>query len=376
MNIVIANTDFGLGGLQRVSKVIGENLAIVHQVYYYSMFSNENYYEIKNNFYDATFPPLQVFFIKEAANLYEVIQKIGRKGEFSISRTNRFYLNKLVNFIEEHKIDLVILSGPVLISCISYLKKKTNVSCIAWAHNNFNYYAKYYTKGYTNEFFTGVKQADAIVCLTNSDLKEYTKVSEKAFCIYNPLTLSNNQLSTLKNKQICFTGRIDFAQKGIEYLIEVAKRLPEDWVIKVAGGGTKAEVEKFCELIEKFGLEKKINFSGPLTGKNLTEHYLHSSIYLMTSRWEGMPLVLAEAMCFGLPIVAFEQSGSSEVLAKGKYGALVKMGDIESLMETLEKLMKDFSTRKQYQNLSLQRVKGFEVSQITADWLRLIDSIC
>ena len=123
MNIVIANTDFGLGGLQRVSKVIGENLAFIHQVYYYSMFSDENYYEIKENFYDASFPPLQEFFIKKASNLYEMTQKISHNGEFSISRTKRVYLDKLIKFIEQHEIELVILSGPILISCISYLKK-------------------------------------------------------------------------------------------------------------------------------------------------------------------------------------------------------------------------------------------------------------
>ena len=251
-----------------------------------------------------------------------------------------------------------------------------NVKCIAWVHNNFDYYAKYYTKGYTNEFFTGVKQADATVCLTHSDLKKYAKISENSLCIYNPLTLNNKHISSLKNKQICFTGRIDFAQKGIDYLIEVAKKIPEDWVISVAGGGKKAEVDKLSELIGKLGLENKLNFKGPLLDEGLKQHYLGSSVYLMTSRWEGMPLVLAEAMCFGLPIVAFEQSGSSEVLAKGKYGALIEQGNIGALMRKLKKLMNDISTRKYYQQLSLQRVKDFDVSSITTDWLHLIDSIC
>lgn len=66
----------------------------------------------------------------------------------------------------------------------------------------------------------------------------------------------------------------------------------------------------------------------------------------MTSRWEGMPLVLAEAMSFGLPIIAYEQSGSDEVLEHGDYGILVSNGNIDSMVENLSLLMASLDLRK------------------------------
>lgn len=107
---------------------------------------------------------------------------------------------------------------------------------------------------------------------------------------------------------------------------------------------------------------------GALNGKELNNHYLNSSIYIMTSRWEGMPLVLAEAMSFGLPIIAFSQTGSNEVLANGKYGVLVENGNVSELTNQLIMLINDVEKRKQYQKLSLERVEDFQLKNIITKW--------
>ena len=95
----------------------------------------------------------------------------------------------------------------------------------------------------------------------------------------------------------------------------------------------------------------------------------------MTSRWEGMPLVLAEAMSFGLPIIAFNQSGSAEVLGKGKYGILVENGNIDEMVFQLKQLMSNIEMRKEYQNISLQRIQDFDLTKITKTWTRLLESL-
>lgn len=92
----------------------------------------------------------------------------------------------------------------------------------------------------------------------------------------------------------------------------------------------------------------------------------------MTSRWEGMPLVLAEAMSFGLPIVAFEQSGSSEVLDDGKYGILVENGNVEAMITELLKLVENPELRKIYQRKSLERVQNFKVEILQKQWQNII----
>src|SRR5699024_3475701 len=110
------------------------------------------------------------------------------------------YLKKLTKFININKIDIVIVTGPVLISCIEYLKKNTEAICIGWIHNNYNMYVNKYSRGYTKEFFRGLQSADVAVCLTKSDLEQYSKINSNAICIYNPLTIANINHSSLVNK--------------------------------------------------------------------------------------------------------------------------------------------------------------------------------
>lgn len=372
MKIVIVGENFGLGGLQRVSKVVGESISEYHNVYFYSMFNNENYYEIKKNFVNGSFSARKNFYLKVKTKVKKIIINSILKKEFSNIKLRKKHLDKLLEFVITNKIDVVVVTGPLLISCISYIKKNTNVKCIAWIHNNYNTYINNYARGYISEFFDGMKSADATVCLTKDDLKHYSQINPNTFCIYNPITIKNTQYSKLVQKKICFVGRIVFDHKGIDYLLKIAEQLPLGWKIVMAGNGGAIQVKKLLYQIKKFNLEEKVEFRGPLSGEELNKHYLESSIYVMTSRWEGMPLVLAEAMSFGLPIIAYDQSGSSEVLDEGKFGILVENGNIENFVNNLNFLTNDISHRKFYQKLSIQRVKDFDIERITQEWLKII----
>lgn len=371
MKIVIVGDNFNMGGIQRVSKVIGEKIAEAHNVYFYSVYNTNNYYNIENNFIDASFPLTVEFFLRLYSKSLRTIESVIRKGEFSQARYKKAFLNKLIHFIENNNIDIVILTTPVLITSIFYLKRNTKAKYIAWLHNNYDTYINKYTKGYNQEFYKGLKSADKVVCLTKYDYTKYSLLNDKTTYIYNPLTIDNKRTSELTNKKICFTGRIEFEHKGIDRLLKVAKYLPSDWKIELAGTGKKDQVAKLKKIIKDERLEQKIIFKGPLK-EELINHYLESSIYLMTSRWEGMPLVLAEAMSFGLPIVAFEQTGSSEVLDGGNFGVLIENGNIEEMVKQLKKLVNSFDLRKEYQKLSLQRVQDFDMKKIIGKWLSLI----
>ncbi len=92
----------------------------------------------------------------------------------------------------------------------------------------------------------------------------------------------------------------------------------------------------------------------------------------MTSRWEGFPLVLAEAMSFGLPVIAFKQSGSTEVLEGGRDGILIENGDIEQIVNALLELIVNKEKRIEYQKKSLERVKDFNLNSIVAQWENII----
>ncbi len=92
----------------------------------------------------------------------------------------------------------------------------------------------------------------------------------------------------------------------------------------------------------------------------------------MTSRWEGFPLVLAEAMNFGLPIISFENGGSNEVLENGKYGKLVEQGNVELFSEELNRMISDIQLRKEYAVKSLQRAKSLQLDSIIKQWEKIL----
>ena len=280
---------------------------------------------------------------------------------------------KLCQHIEQNKVDVVVLNASQITYATAIKKKFPTVVVIGWLHNNAEVYLNKFFRAYKKHFIAAVNAADFLVCLTHSDQLSLEKYTDNAICIYNPSTISVKRKSTLDSKTISFVGRIDIAQKGIDYLCEIAQSVPDGWKISVAGRGKRRDEKIFAKLRLKYQTEGKLEYVGGLKGKALNKHYRESSIFIMTSRWEGMPLVLLEAMNFGLPIIAFEQSGANEVLDFGKSGVLVKQGGIEDFNRELKALIDDHEKRRYYSKASLERVKIFQLEAIIKEWKQMIN---
>lgn len=372
--IALVSENFGMGGLERITGIVGNSLGEKNSVYFYSMFSNENFYELGENFFYGDLN------IRKGSRwlklgMYLNMLDVFFCGEYNFFRYYRESIELLIKWIKEKKIDVVILSGSFMIAMASYLKNELDVEIIDWVHNNYYVYLNDYAKKYKTPYLKGIKSADAVVCLTKFDKSHFLNLNENTEMIYNPCSISTSKTSNLNCTNISFVGRIDYKHKGIDYLIEIAKLLPENWTITIAGSGEKEQVERLKRDIKLNKLQNTINYRGPLKGEKLKQHYLDSSIYLMTSRWEGFGLVLVEAMNFGLPIIAFSQSGSDEVLGNGKFGILVDNGNIKEMSEQIRKLTENIKLREEYQQKSLQRVKDFNLQDITAKWVELIESL-
>lgn len=375
MKICILNEGFGIGGLERVTSVVGKSLSFYYDVFFYSMFSDVNFYNIERNFIVGSDVVKKNKYLNPKNYLKKANYILNKKT--IPSKYHQKEIHTLCKWIRSQEISVLIISSPNLISFIPDIKKKSNVKCIAWLHNNYDIYMNNYTKNYNQAFVTGLENADAAVCLTQYDLERYRIHNKNTKCIYNPLTIAHkeNDLADLSQKNIAFTGRIVFDHKGIDYLIEIAKSLPFNWTLTIAGDGIRRQKKKLLSLITENGLEETVIFKGPLKDETLNEHYRNASIYLMTSRWEGMPLVLAEAMSFGLPIIAFSQSGSNEVLENGKYGVLVKNGDILEMNMRLNDLISDIEQREELSKKSLERINSFDLDKITHQWRHLLESL-
>lgn len=353
-----------IGGIQRVNAVVANELGNEYRVCLYSSMST------KESIYPLNIEHFKVDKDNPWTVKCNVLRATGLLGlKFVPQHIYKQDSERIISVISKWKPDTVVLSAENILYLPNLKVAFPNIKFIAWIHSNANIYLKRVFIGVQNDFIKGLNLADEVICLTHEDKVIYGKYNSNTKIIYNPLTIQHTGVSRLEEKMISWTGNLRNPVKGLDYLAEIASRLPDGWKISVAGGGN---TKLFSKLIKKFGAESKIIYRGALTGEELKQHYLNSSIYLMTSRWEGFGLVLGEAMSFGLPIVSFSQSGSREILKDGKYGVLVENGDVASMVEELNKLIANLELRRFYQEKSLDRVRQFELSGIIKQWEQII----
>lgn len=365
--------DLGVGGLQKIVEVISNSLSTVTEVTkIYSHTTISPFYNYSSMIRYRKVGILERYFKLPYLAINASYRLISKNKKTIVNPRTQ----DLLNYLSGEDYDTLIVTGSSVAESYKIKKKFPNLNIILWMHNNHDIYFKQYFSVVRDGLEASMLRANKIVVLTSEDEKGYSlsgKLSDKIVKINNPLTLKNKKdISGLQNKVISVTCRYSIQHKGLDYLVKIAQGIPEEWKIAVAGTGTPKEIEEFKTLINHAGVEDKIILRGALDGEDLQKHYRESSIYLMTSRWEGMPLVLAEAMSFGLPIIAYDQSGSNEVLEHGEYGVLVQNGDIDSMVRELGILMNSIDLRSKYQNKSLQRVQEFSVENAIKKWQKIL----
>lgn len=375
MKIAIVNHDFSLGGVQRVAIEVAGGLADIegYDVYLISFSGNNSFfYKVS----EKCTRKINITKRKLSENInfkLSIIRYKRSQKDLQISKIYGSQLRGLLSILEKGKFECVILCQSDLTALIPKIKTRLPiVKTIAWQHNDYKtYFTNYdYAKLFLPEYVLGLKMADHVVCLTESDEKLFKNHNPKTNFIYNPSTIAPNNVSKLNNNTVVFTGKLALKQKGLDYLLRLIELSPKTWKFKVAGVGPDSNV--INKLVKDKKISSKIQFFGALKGDELLNHYLSGDVFVSTSRWEGFGLVVVEAMKCGLPIVAFNNSGPREILAEGKYGILVEKFNVEKMHEEVAKLMNNYKLRKAYQEKSLERVKEFTLSSIIEKWRKIL----
>lgn len=218
------------------------------------------------------------------------------------------------------------------------------------------------------------KKFSKIVVLTKSDLSKWERYTKKVVQIYNPITFETKNNSTCENPQVIAVGRLDY-QKGFDYLIKAWKYVDEvypNWKLSIYGGGEKRVYEN---LISNFSLKNKVLLRG--VSPDIISNYLDSSIFVLSSRYEGFPLVILEAMQCGLPIISFDcPTGPKELITNFENGFLVnKVGDIKSLADSIIKLIEDKVLRKEMGSKAKLTSMRFKEYNIMNQWMVLFNEL-
>jgi glycosyltransferase involved in cell wall biosynthesis len=218
------------------------------------------------------------------------------------------------------------------------------------------------------------RRFDAVVTLTEDDRAAYREALADAptrvECIPNGVPLPHLPPATLDAKVLVAAGRL-VHQKGFDLLLDafrmVAGKHP-DWQLWIFGGGARRDA--LAAQIERLGLAGRAHLKG--TAARLDEQLAAASIYVLSSRFEGLPMVLLEAMSAGLPAVAFDcPTGPAQILTHGKSGLLVPEQDVSALAAGICELIEDPARRRAMGAAALADAARYSIDAVARRWEEL-----
>ena len=210
-----------------------------------------------------------------------------------------------------------------------------------------------------------------VVCLTEIDRAKYSKIGISAQVIPNFVKLKNHSYSPNK-KIILAVGRLT-RQKNFAFLIDsffISRLYNRRWKMLIIGEG-----------IEYAMLQNKINFyelGGSIEickfTKDIDSYYRQASIFCMTSLYEAFPMVLLEAMSYGVPVLCVDcPTGPSEIIGSDDTSQLVAPGSPDLYADALRNLCMDSPNLAQLSNKNNLRVMKFSVDRVVGYWLDLLN---
>ena len=380
-----ADTVFGFGGVQRVLAVIAKSLSEDNDVTILSTDTDENlsmygYNKSNIHFEYITYigkKNIEYFTCKSISFIYKKILPKNRHTSriYSYSFFRPSYKRQLVDKINIGNYDAVIGVHAFLSLHLASVRRHLNVrSVIAWMHNSYDALFEKenpYLPGLKSFFANEMRRLDGIVVLSKSDEELFRKnLGLESVTIYNPLTLEPRGRASLRYKKFLAIGRFSPKHKGFDLLIKafaVFARQNSDWTLEIVGEGEEGII--YRQLIIENKLEKRVKIC-PFT-KDIQRHYAGASAYVLSSRWEGQPLVLVEAMAHGLPIVSSDLPVAKELLEGRDCGLFFRCCDIDDMARALG-LMASTDKWADMSENALKTSSHFKVENIRQQWVKLL----
>lgn len=218
-----------------------------------------------------------------------------------------------------------------------------------------------------------VRKFDRFVVLTQEDKQMWGEMPGIRV-IPNAANFIAENYSDCSAKRVIAVGRLDY-QKSFDRLImaweKVVQKRP-DWRLDIFGQGEWMEVLQ--KMIDDRGLQDVVRVNAPT--KNIGKEYSESSMLVMSSHYEGFPMVMVEAMACGLPAVSFDfKCGPKDIIKDGENGVIVPDGDIDALAEAMMKLMWDDELRKRMGEEAKKVVETYSEEKVMSKWMKLYEEV-
>ena len=215
------------------------------------------------------------------------------------------------------------------------------------------------------------RHADMIIALSQFDQTFWQRFNPRVLCTVNPSTAlpDASRRSPLAGKNIVWVGRLAHfdkqPQEAIEIMARIAARDPDCTLTMVGDAPTKQEFSELKALVRQYGLEGKVEFTG--TQVDPTPYYERASLHLLTSRFEGWCLTLAESKAHGLPCVMYELPNLT--LTQGRRGLIaVAQGDRDAAADAVVALLADQGQRTKLGQEAFEHISEIAATDCSAFW--------
>lgn len=279
----------------------------------------------------------------------------------------------LSNFIREHDFDICSSLGAE-----SFLYKTSNRKFRKIKEQRFTY--KKYQTWENCSFFKKIwrqirfrrivntmKKMDFVVTLTEEDAAFWKMYTINAITIPNFINSAGIKQSSLVNKTIIATGRLE-KEKDFASLIrafQLVSQIHPNWKLEICGNGSLRD--HLLNMVREYELERCVSIL-PAT-KDLFIKYQQASVYVHTAVYEGFGNSILEALAHGLPVVAFESVGGVKALIEdGNNGFLVKNRSELELADRMMMLIRDFDLRVRMGRSAIGVARRYEEDKIMSMW--------
>lgn len=324
--------------------------------------------------YDVSIVVLNPFVREQSPYTINSSVKVSSLGLYFHNNLNFKIFNidnikKLRNHLKQEHPNVLITVATSLVRISGFAVRGLKIKHLAWEH--FNLRAGSVVGSIFKLFATHM--VSKTIVLTNADCVEYKKYySPHIYVVPNFTQIGSNAPSRCENKVLLAVGRHAY-QKGFDLLLKAWSKVnAPGWQLRIVGSGEDRINNE--ELAQELGLTDTVEFKD--STPHIAEEFQNASCFVLSSRFEGLVLVLIEAKMMGLPCVSFKCPCSPEEIIKdGEDGILVEKENINALAETLTKILSDRDKLKQLGKKGRQdALKRYSPAAVANQWIELIES--
>lgn len=217
-----------------------------------------------------------------------------------------------------------------------------------------------------------LRKLTRFIVLSHEDAALWTELNNVQV-IHNPLSFFPEQQSDCTSKQVIAVGRY-MPQKGFDRLIDawaLVNRKHPEWVLRIYGDGMRDVLQ---QQIDSLGISSTCLLEHSV--EDIIEKYCESSLFVLSSRYEGFGMVIIEAMACGVPPISFAcPCGPRDIIRDGVDGLLVENGDVEGLAGKIALLIEDEDRRKEMGRQARTNVERFRIEHIALQWKELFATV-